>query len=223
MSSKSKHTSRVLLCSEYGTCEKTGLRVTPCMLLTKAQLSTLEREGMSSQGSKDSFSLKSICWRVREGSFHSLKRVTSDSCPQLLGIRWWDSDEGESPVKDKGSRLLCKRAHARRPADPILLPVTCICPCANSRTFPFGELLQGGVRLSGSRSPGPSAPGAPGGWRHRPRFAAPGGARDRPAPPSPHPLSPDGSVSEPAGSFASTASSPNIFLCHLNCFSAVSL
>lgn len=41
--------------------------------------------------------------------------------------------------------------------------------------------------------------------------------------PSPHPLSPDGSISASAGSFASTASSPNIFLCHLNCCSAVSL
>lgn len=41
--------------------------------------------------------------------------------------------------------------------------------------------------------------------------------------PSPHPLSPDGSISASAGSFASTASSPNIFFCHLNCCSAVSL
>lgn len=174
MSSKSKHTSRVLLRSEYGTCEKMGLRITPCMLLAKARPSALEREGMSSQGSKCSFSLKSICWRVREGSFHSLKRVTSDSCPELRLAFGGTTQMKESPVKDKGRRLLCKRAHARRPSDPILLPVICICPCAHSRTSPFWELLQGGVRLSESRSPGPAALGAPGGWKHRPRSSAPG-------------------------------------------------
>lgn len=63
----------------------------------------------------------------------------------------------------------------------------------------------------------PEAGGIGPGLRHP---AEPGTVPHRP---SPHPLSPDGSISASAGSFASTASSPNIFLCHLNCCSAVSL